>query len=87
MVLRISLWALLGLAVACGWIYYGMTAGANENIGSWTVVAITAPATLIGRMTPLAYSTVAFINAAIYALVGFLTEPLWKMRQTRTNSR
>jgi hypothetical protein len=87
MVLRISLWALLGLAVACGWIYYGMTAGANDNIGGWTVVAITAPAMLIGRMTPLSYSTVAFINAAIYGVVGFLTEPLWKMLQTRTSSR
>lgn len=87
MVLRISLWALLGLAVACGWIYYGMTAGPDVNVGNWTVVAITAPATLIGRITPLAYSSVAFINAAIYAVVGFLTEPLWKMIQTRTSSR
>ena len=87
MVLRISLWALLGLIVACGWIYYGMAAGADANVGSWTVVAITAPATLIGRMTPLPYSTVAFINAAIYAVVGFLTDPLWKKTQTRTSSR
>jgi hypothetical protein len=44
------------------------------------VVAITAPATLMGREIPLAYSTVAFINAAIYALVGLLTESLWRLR-------
>jgi hypothetical protein len=80
MVLRISLWAVVGLGVACGWMYYGMTAGAGQNIGGWTVVAFTAPATLIGREIPLAYSTIAFINAAIYAVVGLLTEPLWRRR-------
>ena len=80
MVLRVSVWAPIGLGVACGWMYYGMTTGAGQNIGGWTVVAITAPATLIGREIPLAYSTVAFINAAIYAVVGLLTETLWRLR-------
>jgi hypothetical protein len=33
MVLRVSVWALIGLGVACGWMYYGMTTGAGQNIG------------------------------------------------------
>ena len=80
MVLRVIVWAIVGLGVACGWMYYGMTSGAGQNIGDWTVVAITAPATLIGHQIPLAYSTIAFINGAIYAVVGLLIETLWKLR-------
>ncbi|MDE3148082.1 MAG: hypothetical protein KGL37_01325 [Acidobacteriota bacterium] len=87
MVLRISLWALTGFVAACGWILYGMVAGPSTNVGSWTVVAITAPPLLVWRAIPLAYSSVVFINAAIYALIGYLTEPLWQRLHIRTRSR
>ena len=80
MVLRVIVWAVVGIGVACGWMYYGITTGAGQNIGAWTVVAITAPATLIGREIPLAYSTIAFINGAIYAVIGLLIETIWRLR-------
>jgi hypothetical protein len=73
---RIGLWALAGFFIACGWVIYGMAAGPNQNIGQWTVAAITAPASLLGRTIPLALYSFVFLNAAVYALLGFATELL-----------
>jgi len=71
---RISLWALIGLAVACGWVLVGMVAGPGYNLGRSTVVAITAPASLLGRRIPLAFYWFIVLNAASFALVGLATE-------------
>ncbi len=73
---RIGLWALAGFAVACFWVVFGMATWPNYNLGRWTVVAITAPAMLLGRTIALAYYWFILLNAAAYALFGLATELL-----------
>ena len=53
-----------------------MAIGPNHNLGRWTVVAITAPASLLGRTIPLAYYWFILLNAVTYALFGLATEAL-----------
>ena len=76
MMRRIGLWALIGLAVALVWFVVGLFTWPNYNLGRWTIVAVTAPASLLGRTMPLAYYWFILLNAAIYALVGLATEVL-----------
>jgi hypothetical protein len=76
MMRRISLWAIIGFAVACCWFLYSTVTAPNPNLARWTIVAVTAPASLIGRAMPLAYYWFILLNAAIYALVGLATEVL-----------
>ncbi|MGZ4856188.1 MAG: hypothetical protein ACXVKH_13405 [Candidatus Angelobacter sp.] len=73
---RIGLWTLAGFVVACCWFIYSTATAPNPNLARWTIVAITAPASLIGRTIPLAFYWFILLNAAIYALVGLATEPL-----------
>ena len=73
---RISLWAIAGFAVAFCWFIYSTVTAPNPNLARWTVVAITAPASLIGRNIPLAYYWFILLNAVIYALVGLVIEML-----------
>ncbi|HEY2359521.1 MAG TPA: hypothetical protein VGK36_00285 [Candidatus Angelobacter sp.] len=76
MMRRISLWAITGFAVACCWFIYSTATAPNPNLARWTIVAVTAPASLIGRAMPLAYYWFILLNAAIYALVGLTAELL-----------
>ena len=71
---RIGLWALIGLAVAFFWFVVGLLTWPNYNPGRWTIVAATAPASLIGRTMLLAYYWFILLNAAIYALIGLAAE-------------
>ncbi|HEU4416810.1 MAG TPA: hypothetical protein VFT65_18615 [Candidatus Angelobacter sp.] len=73
---RIGLWALIGLAVAFFWFAFGLFTWPNYNLGRSTIVAITAPASLIGRSMPLAYCWFILLNAGMYALIGLATELL-----------
>ncbi|HEY4678271.1 MAG TPA: hypothetical protein VIJ01_13980 [Candidatus Angelobacter sp.] len=73
---RISLWAIVGFVVAYCWFIYSTATAPNPNLARWTIVAVTAPASLIGRAMPLAYYWFILLNAAIYALVGLATEVL-----------
>jgi hypothetical protein len=73
---RIGLWALTGFVVAFSWFVVGLFTWPNPNLARWTIVAITAPASLIGRSMPLAYYWFILLNAAIYALVGLASELL-----------
>jgi hypothetical protein len=50
---RISFWVLIGIAVASCWVAVGLMLGPNYNLGRSTVVAITAPASLLGRRMPV----------------------------------
>jgi hypothetical protein len=70
---RIGFWGLAGFVVAYCWVV-GMIGGPGHNLGRWTIVAITAPASLLGRSMPLAYYWFVLLNAAIYALVGLTIE-------------
>ena len=73
---RIALWALGGLAVASGWVLYAVATWPHPELGRSTVVAITAPASLLGRAMPLAYYWFLLAYAAVYALFGLGTELL-----------
>jgi hypothetical protein len=74
MMRRISLWAMIGFAVAYCWFIYSTVTAHNPNLARWTIVAVTAPASLIGRAMPLAYYWFILLNAAIYVLVGLTAE-------------
>jgi hypothetical protein len=73
---RICLWSLAGFAVACCWFIYAEATAPNPYLVRRTIVAITAPASLIGRTMPLAYYWFILLNAVIYAFVGLATELL-----------
>jgi hypothetical protein len=73
---RISLWAIIGFVVAFVWFVVGLFTWPNYNLGRSAIIAITAPASLIGRTIPLAYYWFILLNAAIYALVGLAAEVL-----------
>ena len=73
---RIGLWALSGFIVACFWVVYGLATWPNSSLGHSTFVAITAPASLLGREFPLAYYWFILLNGATYALFGVSTELL-----------
>jgi len=44
------------------------------SLGHSSIVAITAPASLLGRAMPLKYYWFILINGAAYALLGLATE-------------
>jgi len=73
---KICLWAFVGFAVAFFWFVVGLFTWPNYNLGRSIIVAITAPASLIGRTMPLAFYWFILLNAAIYALVGLAAELL-----------
>ena len=73
---RIALWALAGFAVALIWFVVGLFTWPNYNLGRSVFVAITAPASLVGRSMPLAYYWFMLLNAAAYALAGVAVELL-----------
>jgi hypothetical protein len=79
---RISLWALLGSSVASFWVLYVLaTAPSSSLMRSSTLaitLAITAPASLLGRSMPQAYYTFILLNGCFYALIGLATELLRK---------
>jgi hypothetical protein len=75
---RICLWAIAGFVLACFRVIYSFATMPNPNLARWPVVAMTAPASLVGRSMPLAYYWFILLNAAMYALVGVAIEPLWR---------
>lgn len=79
--LRVGMWVLAGAIVTCFWVLFAMVAGPGRFDGHWTVVAITVPASLLWRTTPLTYYSVMFLNAGIYGLIGLAIEPLIRSRR------
>jgi hypothetical protein len=73
---RIALWALAGFAVALLWFTFGLFTWPNYNLGRSVFVAITAPASLLGRSMPVDYYWFLLLNTAAYALAGLTTELL-----------
>jgi hypothetical protein len=84
---RISLWGLIGLLVACWWVVVGILAGPSYNLGRAPVVAITAPASLLGRRMPLGVTWSILLNGALYAVVGFAIELVRRARRYLTGRR
>ena len=75
---RISLWALLGSSVASFWVLYAIATAPNPSLTHWSVIAVTAPACLLGRTMPQAYYTFILLNGCFYALIGLAIELLRK---------
>jgi hypothetical protein len=73
---RISLWALIGSAVASFWVLYGLATAPNPSLMQSSALAITAPASFLGRTMPLAYYTFILLNGCFYALLGLTAELL-----------
>jgi hypothetical protein len=73
---RIFLWALLGSSVASFWVLYVVATAPNSSLTHSSVLAITAPASLLGRTMPRAYYTFILLNGCFYALIGLATELL-----------
>ena len=74
MIRNVGTWALIGFIVACCWVVIGIAVGLSYNLGHSTLVAITAPASFLGRRVPLSFYWFILLNAAIYAMVGLGTE-------------
>ena len=74
MKLRIALWGLAGFVVAIGWAIFAMVTGPGTNPGQWMSAAITAPASLLGRIMPVSVYLFILINAVIYAMFGLAIE-------------
>jgi len=66
----IVIWMLIGVAVACFWVGLGMILGPSYNLGRSNFVAITAPASLIGRQMPIKMLSFVLLNGVVYAAVG-----------------
>ena len=75
---RISLWALLGSSVASFWVLYVVATAPNSSLTHSSVLAITAPASLLGRSMPQAYYAFILLNGCFYALIGLAAELLRK---------
>ena len=72
---KIAWWMLVGLAVACCWAAIGLLLEpSGYNLGRSTLVAITAPASVVGRKMPLGVVSFILLNGLIYAIVGFALE-------------
>jgi hypothetical protein len=80
----VSMWMLIGLAVACCWAVVGLLIGPTSyNLGHSTVVVITAPASLVGRKMPLGVVWFVLLNGGIYALVGLAIELIRRAHQNQ----
>jgi hypothetical protein len=80
---RLGLWALIGLAVAFCWFLISLILPPRYMypLGHSSILAITAPASLLGRAMPLAYYWFILLNGVAYLFVGLATE--W-LRPSRT---
>lgn len=76
---RIAVWATAGFLVAVGWAVYAFASTAPAlafNDPIMTLVRITCPIALLGRSFPIRLEWVLLANAATYALLGLIVEPL-----------
>jgi hypothetical protein len=83
MMRRIGIWALCGFGVAAVWVILSFfLPRGSYNFGRSNLVAITAPAAMLGRSHSIAmkYYTFIALNAGMYALVGAGAE-MFRKRQ------
>lgn len=75
---RIAVWALAGFSVACIWVIVSLLIPRGVQFGKWPITAITAPASIIGRMArfPMTWYEFIALNAALYTAVGLAFEPV-----------
>ena len=84
---RVAMWAIAGFLVAAGWALYAFASTPPALAFTdplMPLVRITCPIALLGRSFPIRLEWVLLANAATYALVGLLVEPL---RQRLTHAK
>ena len=74
MMRRVGTWAVCGFVVAGFWVLLGLFLGPGVNFGHWMIVTVTAPASMVGRRTPMTFYEFMLLNAAIYAVLGLVAE-------------
>jgi hypothetical protein len=80
---RIVFWAVAGLVVAIAWAVYAMfypSPAVAYSSGTWTLIEITCPAAVLGRMMPLKIYWFLLLNAVAYALADCLFKFLRQVR-------
>ena len=77
MMRRIALWAFAGFGVAVCWAFVATFFGQHFNFSHWIIFRLTLPISWFGRFRMTYYEAI-FLNAATYALIGLMTEPLWR---------
>jgi hypothetical protein len=87
MVKRIALWTFVGYVIASAWVFYSLVPNNALNLFRSNLLAITAPASLLGRSLAMKYYWFVALNAAIYALVGLAIEPLLHLRRPAATNR
>jgi hypothetical protein len=78
---RIALWTMLGLSVGCAWVAYAFATAPDVETRRSTgdvAIQVLAYATCPIAAAGLRFYWVPFVNAASYALLGFVWE---KMRE------
>jgi hypothetical protein len=73
------MWAGAGFLVAGGWALYAFAStppALTFTDPLMTLVRITCPIALLGRSFPIRLEWVLLANAATYALLGLIVEPL-----------
>ena len=69
----VTLWMLTGFVVAGLWVVVGLLFDPHlHSLGHSTLVAFTAPASVLGRRMPLGMGQFVLLNGGIYACVGLL---------------
>lgn len=87
MMKRIGLWAFAGCGVAVYWAFFAATAsflGYHFDYSHWILVRLTFPLSWFPPMRMSYYETI-FLNAATYALIGLMAEPLWRRRHFKAS--
>ncbi len=78
--IRVAIWASVGLIVAACWAIYAFVASPDFFLTSLreplvkAVLYLSCPVSYAGRYYPIQLGRVLLINAATYALVGFIIE-------------
>jgi hypothetical protein len=83
MIRRISLWMFAGIIVACCWFAASLLLGPTYPLRHFTILEITAPASLLGSRMPLGVGWFVLLNGAAYASLGFAGELLARLRHRR----
>lgn len=80
--IRVAIWASVGFLVAAGWAGYAFAAPPEFFLTSLReplvhgALYLSCPVAYAGRYYPIQLWRVLLINAATYALVGFIIEAL-----------
>lgn len=74
MMRRVGWWAMAGFGVAAVWVALVWALWPRVNVGQSWVVAVTAPASMLGRRRRMSWEEFLLLNAGVYAVAGVVVE-------------